>query len=78
MNETHFDIELNCRGLSCPLPIVKTKMAISKLREGQVLKIISTDPGTRADMTAWSSRTGHKIIMSENNNGEYIFYLKHK
>ncbi len=78
MNETHFHKELNCRGLSCPLPIVKTKMAISKLRKGQVLKMISTDPGSRADMAAWSSRTGHEILISERNNGEFIFYVKHK
>tara|TARA_B100000315_G_scaffold112693_1_gene103331 strand:+ start:27242 stop:27478 length:237 start_codon:yes stop_codon:yes gene_type:complete len=78
MTEVQFDKELDCSGLSCPLPIIKTKKAISELSSGQVLKMISTDPGSSADMDSWSNRTGHEIVKSEENNGKYIFYVKHK
>lgn len=78
MTEIQFDKELDCSGLSCPLPIVKTKKAISELNTGQVLKMISTDPGSNADMDSWANRTGHEIVKSEENDGKYIFFVKHK
>ena len=52
------DDELDCRGMNCPLPILKTKKAIEKLQTGQVLKMTATDPGSANDMAAWSARTG--------------------
>jgi tRNA 2-thiouridine synthesizing protein A len=78
MTEIQFAKELDCSGLSCPLPIVKTKKVISEMSSGQVLKMISTDPGSSADMASWSLRTGHEIIKSETENGKFIFYVKHK
>ena len=78
MSEVQFDKELDCTGLSCPLPIIKTKKAIGELSSGQVLKMISTDPGSSSDMDSWAARTGHEIIKSETDNGKFIFYVKHK
>ncbi|MDD2929972.1 MAG: sulfurtransferase TusA family protein, partial [Sideroxydans sp.] len=46
----NFDKELNARGLSCPLPIVKTKKALVDMASGQILKVISTDTGSVKDM----------------------------
>ena len=54
--------ELDCRGLSCPLPILKTKKALAGLAAGQVLKVVSTDPGSVPDMAAFSRQTGHAIL----------------
>ena len=70
--------ELDCRGMNCPLPILKTKKAIEKLESGQVLKMIATDPGSANDMAAWSNRTGNPIVDKEEANGEFVFYVKKK
>jgi len=75
---SEFDLELDCRGLSCPLPILKTKKAIETLSSGQILKVISTDPGSAKDMPSWSDRTGNPIISHEQEGSEFIFYVKRK
>ena len=67
---------LDAKGLNCPLPILKTKKAISKLKSGQTLEVHSTDAGSVKDMEAFCNQTGHKIISNEENNGEYIFTIE--
>jgi tRNA 2-thiouridine synthesizing protein A len=56
------DQVLDCAGMSCPLPVVKTSQAIKKLEIGQVLELLATDPGVEPDMKAWSGRTGHELL----------------
>jgi tRNA 2-thiouridine synthesizing protein A len=75
MDET-FDQVLDCSGLSCPLPVVKTSRAIKELQIGQVLKMVATDSGAPADMEAWSRQTGHDLIASLKENGKYIFLIR--
>ena len=70
--------ELNCRGLRCPLPIIKTKKAIDGLASGEVLKMIATDPGSIPDIEAFTRRTGHELVNSEESDGEYTFLLRRK
>ncbi len=70
------DQELDCRGLGCPLPIIKTKLAMDKLDGGQVLKMTATDPGSVNDMTAWTAKTGHELLGSEQTGDDYIYYLR--
>jgi tRNA 2-thiouridine synthesizing protein A len=53
---------LDCTGLSCPLPVVKTAQAVKKLAPGQVLELLATDPGVEPDMRAWSERTGNELL----------------
>jgi tRNA 2-thiouridine synthesizing protein A len=53
---------LDCQGMSCPLPVVKTAQAIKEIEVGQVLELLATDPGVEPDMQAWSRRTGHELI----------------
>jgi tRNA 2-thiouridine synthesizing protein A len=72
----NFDQELNARGLSCPLPIVKTKKALSGMTSGQVLKVISTDTGSVKDMAAFAEQTGNPLLAQEEVNGEFVFYMK--
>ena len=74
----NFDKELNARGMSCPLPIVKTKKALAEMTSNQVLKVISTDCGSVKDMAAFSEQTGNPLLTQEESNGEYIFYVKKK
>ena len=73
-----FDQELDTRGLSCPLPILKTKKSLNGLSSGQVLKIVSTDPGSVKDMQAFARQTGHALISSSEENKEFVFYMRKK
>jgi tRNA 2-thiouridine synthesizing protein A len=73
---SQFDKELDCSGLVCPMPIVETKKAIDKLQLGQVLKMISTDPGSLPDIEAWTARTGHQLLNHDKDSDKYIFYIK--
>jgi tRNA 2-thiouridine synthesizing protein A len=56
------DLVVDCTGLACPLPVVKTAQAIKNLARGQVLELLATDPGVEPDMRAWSSRTGNDLL----------------
>ena len=69
-------LELDCRGLSCPLPIIKTKRAIDALAPGEVLKMVATDPGSVNDMAAWVKKTGHEMVGSEEADGVFAFFIR--
>jgi tRNA 2-thiouridine synthesizing protein A len=69
-------LELDCRGLNCPLPILKTKKAIDTIEVGQILKMISTDPGAVPDVAAFSRRTGHEVVQQSEGDGEYLFWIR--
>lgn len=56
------DQVLDCTGLACPLPVVKTTQAIRKMEPGQVLELLATDPGVEPDMKAWARRTGNDLL----------------
>ncbi|HEY5763080.1 MAG TPA: sulfurtransferase TusA family protein [Rhodocyclaceae bacterium] len=73
-----FDKELDARGLSCPLPIVKTKKSLNDMQSGQVLKVVSTDPGSIKDMQAFANQTGNPLLESAEASGAYTFYLRKK
>ena len=62
MSKITFDSEIDCRGLNCPLPILKTKKAVDGLSSGQVLKMLATDPGSVNDVQSWSKRTENTLI----------------
>lgn len=72
---THHD-EIDCSGMSCPLPVVKSKMKIDKMAPGEILKIITTDPGSCKDIPAWASRVGHEFLQESAENGKYYFLVK--
>jgi len=70
------DKVLDCTGLLCPLPVVKTAKAIKQVEVGQVLKMIATDPGAPPDMEAWTRQTGHAMLESTQEEGKYVFYFQ--
>jgi tRNA 2-thiouridine synthesizing protein A len=74
----NFDKELNARGMSCPLPIVKTKKTLNDMTSGQVLKVISTDSGSLKDMAAFAEQTGNPLLSTAEENGEFVFFVKKK
>jgi len=76
MNEMVHEQVLDCKGLNCPLPILKTKKQIDAMQSGQVLKMEATDPGSVNDVNAWTRRTGNKLVTHSEEGGIYIFYIK--
>lgn len=72
----NFDKEFDASGLACPLPIVKTKKALSDMAPGQVLRVISTDPGSVSDMAAFAEQTGNQLLEQASENKKYVFFLR--
>jgi tRNA 2-thiouridine synthesizing protein A len=64
MSETPAQV-LDCKGLQCPLPVIKTAQAIKTIQPGQILELLATDPGVEPDMKAWASRTGNELLSIE-------------
>jgi tRNA 2-thiouridine synthesizing protein A len=73
-----FDKELDARGLNCPLPILRTKKALTDMSSGQVLKIVATDPGAAKDFQAFSKQTGNALLSSDSVENEFVFYMQKK
>ena len=67
---------LDARGLNCPLPILKTKKALNSLNTGDTLTVIATDPGSVKDMTAFCSQTGHSLVETAEEQGDYTFVIQ--
>jgi tRNA 2-thiouridine synthesizing protein A len=76
MGTMHFDKELDARGLNCPLPILRTKKALTDMASGQVLKVLATDPGSVKDFAAFSKQTGNPLLASEAVDKEFVFFMK--
>jgi tRNA 2-thiouridine synthesizing protein A len=74
----NFDKELDARGLNCPLPILRTKKALSDLQSGQVLKVLATDPGSVKDFQTFARQTGHALLSHDEVNREFTFFMKKK
>lgn len=73
---TDFNLELDARGLNCPLPILRAKKSIKELETGQVLRIVATDPGSLKDFDAFCKQTGNELLSSEDNGNEFTFLIK--
>lgn len=79
MESSTVDLDLDVRGLKCPLPILRTKKALATLKKGQVLRVVATDPGTVKDFEAFARQTGHELLGTPaENNGEYTFVIRSK
>ena len=74
----NFDLEVDARGLSCPLPILRTKKALATLQSGQVLHILATDPGSVKDFQAFSRQTGNELLEHAQKDKEFEFFMKRK
>ncbi len=74
----NFDKELDARGLNCPLPILRAKKALAEITSGQVLKILSTDPGSVKDFAAFAKQTGNELLSTAEAGNEFTFFMKKK
>lgn len=73
-----FDREVDARGLNCPLPILKAKKALAELASGQVLKVLSTDPGSLRDFQAFAKQTGNEMVGQTEADRIWTFFLKRR
>jgi tRNA 2-thiouridine synthesizing protein A len=78
LDVTEYEITetLDTSGLSCPLPVLKAKKALKKLDIGSILKIISTDPGSKKDIHAWARVTKQELLHDEEIEGKYVYIVK--
>ena len=68
---------LDAKGLNCPLPILKAKKALKDVPTGEVLQVLSTDPGSVADFEAFCRTTGNELVESKTEGGLYTFLIRH-
>lgn len=69
-------IVLDAKGLSCPMPLLRTKKEIGKLASGEILQIDGTDPGSRNDIPGWCERSGHEYLGEKEMSGYMSFFIK--
>jgi TusA-related sulfurtransferase len=70
------DKQIDCVGLFCPMPIVKTREAIRDLAVGQILEMLADDPAADADMRSWVRITGHELLELSRDGGIYRFLVR--
>ena len=75
---TDFNRELDTRGLNCPLPILKAKKALGDMQSGEVLKVVSTDPGSMRDFQAFARQTGNELVEQNASNDEFVHLLRRR
>jgi tRNA 2-thiouridine synthesizing protein A len=70
------DRQIDCTGLFCPMPIVKTREAMTQMVVGEVLEMLSDDPASEADMRTWSRNTGHDLLEVGRSGAVYRFVVR--
>jgi tRNA 2-thiouridine synthesizing protein A len=73
-----FDAELDTRGLSCPLPILRATKSLAQMTSGQVLRIVATDPGSPKDFEVFCRQTGNELLSSSEQGGEFVFLIRRR
>ena len=76
MNEQMYDQVLDCKGLNCPLPVLKTNKQIKTMETGEVLKIETTDIGSINDLQSWSKQTENEFLSYAEKDGNYTFFVR--
>mgnify|MGYP003572751972 FL=1 len=74
MSDVHTTVD--AKGLSCPMPIVKTAQAVKGVPVGELIEVLATDPGSVKDFAAWTRSTGNAIVEQTEDGGVYRFVIK--
>ena len=69
-------IEVDARGLSCPLPLLKAKQALNAMQSGDELQVLATDPGSLRDFRVFAEQAGHLLLESSQHDGVYHYRLR--
>ncbi len=76
MEDVKVDMELDLKGLLCPLPMVRVSQNINNVPVGGIIRAVATDPGSLADIPSWARSTGHEIVKQEQVDNTFVFYVK--
>lgn len=74
----HIHKELDTRGLNCPLPILKAKKALNEMHSGELLQVVSTDPGSVRDFQAFARQTGNDLVDQQTVDSDFIHVLRRR
>ena len=74
----HIHQELDTRGLNCPLPILKAKRSLNDMQSGQLLKVVSTDPGSLRDFQAFARQTGNDLVEQQTLDSDFVHILRRR
>ncbi len=72
----NFDQSLDARGLNCPLPILKMGKALRVMETGQVIQMLSTDPGSEKDVESFCNQAGHSLLASERAGNDFVYVIR--
>lgn len=75
-NQVHSDLALDLSGLTCPMPLLKTKQALNRMPAGQVLMVTATDPASERDFQAFSQQSGIRLLQTEKVGGKFVYWLQ--
>lgn len=70
------DHQLDARGLSCPMPLLKAKQALNRMAVGEVLEVLATDAGSQRDFAAFARQSGHLLLLSEVQGNEFRYLIE--
>jgi tRNA 2-thiouridine synthesizing protein A len=72
----HNDLALDLSGLTCPMPLLKTKQALNRMTTGQVLMVTATDPASERDFQAFSQQSGVPLLQTEKTGSKFVYWLR--
>ncbi|MEO5965867.1 MAG: sulfurtransferase TusA family protein [Candidatus Limnocylindrales bacterium] len=72
------DVQVDARGLNCPMPIVRTAQAIKAIASGQTIEVLATDAGSVKDFAAWSKATGNELVEQSVDGSVFRFVMRKK
>ena len=72
------DVEVDARGLNCPLPILKAKKALNAMQSGQTLRVLATDANSVRDFQAFAKQTGNELMEQQSVEGEFIHLMRRR
>jgi tRNA 2-thiouridine synthesizing protein A len=70
--------ELDTRGLNCPLPILKAKKALADMGSGELLRVVSTDPGSMRDFQAFARQTGNELVSQDTAGADFVHVMRRR
>ncbi len=70
------DIDLDLSGLTCPMPLLKTKQALNRMESGKIIRVTATDPASERDFQVFSRQSGIPLLHAENDAGRYVYWLQ--
>ena len=68
--------EVDARGLSCPLPLLKAKQALNRMAAGERLRVVATDAGSVRDFRVFCEQSGNRLIEASEKEGVYTYLLQ--